>query len=111
MKPHQILTFLISVFLVLWILALVFPEKGFRLGHRFSLQFAHPDDFFTTDTTPYADISGILMNSNAAGAPPMDPLYRPGTVRHSRHPGPSDPRHIRATQPGRLPTAWRKSPG
>ena len=63
MKPYQILSFLISVFLVLLIMAVIIPDKGLKIGSDISLHFFKPADFLDTDTLQYADISGILMNS------------------------------------------------
>ena len=60
MKPIHILLFLISVFLILFAVALYFPETGVNLGNKLKLNFITSDDIFRSDTVQYADISGII---------------------------------------------------
>ncbi len=72
MKPHQILTFLISVFLVLLILAVFFPDNGLKISEHFSLRFFRPTEFLAADTVEYTDISAILTNSSAGDDVPED---------------------------------------
>ncbi|MBN2610229.1 MAG: hypothetical protein JXB00_01595 [Bacteroidales bacterium] len=62
MKPFRILLFLLSVFLVLFAVALYYPERGIRLGKNFSLHFISSDDIFGNDSLQYADISDIINN-------------------------------------------------
>jgi len=57
MKPYQVLLFICSVFLILFIGSLVFPEEGIRLGDSVRLKFTTIDDFLEDDTTRLADIS------------------------------------------------------
>ena len=60
MKPFQTLVFIFSVFLLLFLTAMIFPEKGIQVGRFIHLKFTSPDDYFTEDTVQYADISAIL---------------------------------------------------
>ncbi|HYW97285.1 MAG TPA: hypothetical protein VE870_16955 [Bacteroidales bacterium] len=91
MKPYQILTFLISVFLVLFIMAALLPDNGLKIGDRFSLNFVKPEEFFTEDTVKYADISGIIGNSKAVDEIPTtavstvipEPQASPDTLVHA----------------------------
>ncbi|MFO7655733.1 MAG: hypothetical protein R6W78_01590 [Bacteroidales bacterium] len=62
MKPFKILLFILSVFLVLFAVALYFPERGIKLGKDFKLLFFTSSDIFDSDTMQYADISGIINN-------------------------------------------------
>ncbi len=79
MKPYQILTFLISVFLVLLCMAILFPENGVKIGDDVSLRFAQPEEFFSTDSVSYADITDIIEhNAEAAEAPENVSEVQPG---------------------------------
>ena len=60
MKPFQILLFLLSVFTVLFAIALYFPDSGINLGEDIRIRFISADDIFTPDTLRYADISDII---------------------------------------------------
>ncbi len=63
MKPYQIFLFLISIFFCLFLLVLIFPRKGIPIGNTFRLRFSQFDDYLRKDTIKYADIKGILENS------------------------------------------------
>ncbi len=65
MKPFKILLFLLSVFLILLIISLFFPENGIRINEKFSLHFITPYEIFKSDTFEYADISSIINQSVA----------------------------------------------
>ena len=60
MKPHKILFFLISIFLVLFLLSFVFPKEGVQIGNNLLLKFPDIKSLFTTEETKYADITEIL---------------------------------------------------
>ncbi len=60
MRPHKILLFLLSVFLVLSLISLIFPVNGIQLGNNFILQFPDIKSIFSTEESKYADISQIL---------------------------------------------------
>jgi hypothetical protein len=63
MKPYQTLIFILGVFLVLLLVAWVFPEDGIQVGKRIHLKFATVNEYLTEDTVKYADISDILESS------------------------------------------------
>ncbi len=63
MKPYQILIFILSVLLLLFILSIFFPKDGIRLGHEVELRFVTLDEILEKDTIQYADISSILEYS------------------------------------------------
>jgi lysophospholipase L1-like esterase len=63
MRPFQTLIFIFSIFLLLFLLAWIFPEKGIQIGKDIHLKFASLDDYFEEDTIRYADISLILENA------------------------------------------------
>jgi hypothetical protein len=60
MKPLHIFLFFISVFLILFAIALYFPDNGIALSKNLKLQFFTASDIFRKDVTQYADISGII---------------------------------------------------
>ncbi|NOQ27874.1 MAG: hypothetical protein GQ564_21135 [Bacteroidales bacterium] len=60
MKPYKILLFLISIFIVLSLLSLVFPKDGIFLGNDILLKFPDFRTSLTPDESKYADISEIL---------------------------------------------------
>ncbi len=60
MKPYKTLLFLLSIFIVLSILSLVFPKNGIQVGNNLLLQFPDIKSIFTTEESKYADISEIL---------------------------------------------------
>ena len=60
MKPFGVFLFLVSVFLLLGIISLIFPSGGLRLGNNLTLHFPAPDDILRPENSVYADISGIL---------------------------------------------------
>jgi hypothetical protein len=60
MKPFKILLFFLSVFIVLFALALYFPNKGIRLPGNIRLGFYTADDIFTPADTAKVDIRGLL---------------------------------------------------
>ncbi len=64
MKPFQTLLFIFGVFLMLFLVAWVFPENGIRVGNFGSLKFASLSDFLEEDTVQYADISNILESAS-----------------------------------------------
>lgn len=65
MKPFNILLFLLSVFVILLIVSLFFPENGIRINEKLSLHFITTDEIFNSDTFEYADISAIISQSKA----------------------------------------------
>ena len=60
MKPHKILFFLISIFLVLSLLSFVFPKEGIQIGNNLLLRFPDIKSLFTPEEIKYADITEIL---------------------------------------------------
>ncbi|HJX71429.1 MAG TPA: hypothetical protein VJ346_05735 [Bacteroidales bacterium] len=60
MKPLYILLFFISVFLILFAIALYFPPDGIALTGNLRLQFFTASDIFREDVIQYADISEII---------------------------------------------------
>ncbi len=60
MKPSKILFFLLTVFFLLLLVALIFPEEGIDINGKFKLQFFSPKEIFTKDTVEYLDITQIL---------------------------------------------------
>ncbi len=64
MKPLQILLFILTVFTVLFAIALFFPDSGINIARNVTLRFISPHDIFSKDSVKYADISDII-NQNA----------------------------------------------
>jgi lysophospholipase L1-like esterase len=64
MNPFRILIFLLSVFLFILLVAVIFPARGINIGKDVKLKFVSINDIFTEDTSSYADISEILTNSS-----------------------------------------------
>ncbi|MDA3953942.1 MAG: hypothetical protein PF485_09860 [Bacteroidales bacterium] len=60
MKPHKILLFLISIFIIVSLLSLVFPKNGIFIGNNILLKFPDIRASLTPDESKYADISEIL---------------------------------------------------
>ncbi len=65
MKPSQILFFVMSVMLILLILSAVFPKNGIEINDQIKLKFISFESIFKEDSLEYADISGILENTEA----------------------------------------------
>lgn len=63
MKPFQTLLFIFSIFVLLFFMAWIFPERGIQAGKHVHLKFASLNDFLEEDTVQYADISEILKNT------------------------------------------------
>ncbi|MGC9341711.1 MAG: hypothetical protein ACP5E3_03345 [Bacteroidales bacterium] len=63
MRPYQILTFFISVILVLLIISVIFPARGLKINDELKLTFFSIDELFSEDSIEYADISGIIEHS------------------------------------------------
>jgi hypothetical protein len=66
MKPFQTLVFIFSIFLVLFLVAWIFPENGIRVGNFVHLKFASLTEYRAEDTVKYADISSIIKNSSVS---------------------------------------------
>jgi lysophospholipase L1-like esterase len=64
-RPPKILAFVFSVLAVLFLLSLVFPKDGIRIGKSLTLQFLTLNELFGPDSVHYADISAILTGSSA----------------------------------------------
>ena len=62
MKPFRILLFLLGVFLILFTVSLLFPERGIDVGSNYSLKFPASDKLFKKDTVIYADVSDIISS-------------------------------------------------
>lgn len=60
MKPIKTLLFLISVFIVLSLLSLVFPKEGIQIGNNFKLRFPDLQNIIQPKEYEQADISDIL---------------------------------------------------
>lgn len=60
MKPFKILLFFLSVYIILFAVALYFPEKGIKMGNLFTLNFITANDIFGKNAQEYADISKII---------------------------------------------------
>ena len=60
MKPHKTFLFLLSIFLVLSLISLIFPANGIHIGNNFKLQFPDIKSILVTEESKYADISEIL---------------------------------------------------
>ncbi len=67
MKPQRTLFFIVTVFLVLFALMLYFPEQGITLGKNLVLKFPTFKEFILNSDNEYADISGILEQSEELG--------------------------------------------
>lgn len=76
MKPYKSLLFLISIFLVLLILAFVFPKQGIQIGNNLLLQFPDITSLFTTEESKYADITDILKYHQSDIVDNIDELVR-----------------------------------
>lgn len=68
MKPLKILFFLLSVFLILLVGMLYFPQDGIKVTDNFKLQFPTIYEFFFEPQVEYADISDILYQSEELGS-------------------------------------------
>lgn len=64
MKPFSILLYLVSVFLILFLVAMFFPEDGMEISRGINLQFITKKDLFTDNKVKYADINTILDRQN-----------------------------------------------
>jgi hypothetical protein len=64
-KPPGILAFVFSVMTVLFLLSVVFPEEGIRIGEKTTLRYLTLGEILGSDTVHYADISNILASSQA----------------------------------------------
>jgi lysophospholipase L1-like esterase len=62
MKPFRILLFFLSVFLILFTVALYFPEKGIKLPGNIVLKFYTAKDFFEVKDSSVVNIQEILKN-------------------------------------------------
>ena len=65
MKPYLILLFLVSVFLFLFFITVLFPKNGIYIGDHIHLRFTNIDDLIKRDTVKYADITRIIENYKA----------------------------------------------
>jgi lysophospholipase L1-like esterase len=68
MKPLKTLFFILSVFLLLLVGMLYFPKDGIVVTKNVKLQFPTIYEFFFEPQVEYADISGILYQSEELGA-------------------------------------------
>jgi hypothetical protein len=60
MKPYKILLFILSVFLLLFAIALYFPENGIYITRNLRLKFFSAEDIFSGKKVRYPDISDII---------------------------------------------------
>jgi len=79
MKPYKILLYLISVFIVLSILSLVFPKNGIQIGKNLFLKFPDIKSLITPEETKYADISDILEYHQAEITENIEDLFSDST--------------------------------
>ncbi len=76
MKPFQTLIFIVSVLLLLFLIAFVFPENGIQVGKNIHLKFASLNDYLEEDTVQYADISNIIkQNQDVISREVTDSLF------------------------------------
>jgi len=61
-KPYKILLFLLSVYILLFIISFFFPDNGITIPGNIKLNFITPEEIFSTDKTKYADITNIIEN-------------------------------------------------
>lgn len=64
MRPFQTLIFIFCVFLLLFLVAWIFPQNGIQVGKNIHLKFASLKDYLEKDSVQYADISKIIENTN-----------------------------------------------
>lgn len=64
MRPLHPFLFLLSVLGMISILMYVFPKDGIPISSEAKITFISFDDLFSRDTVKYADISGIIGNTN-----------------------------------------------
>ena len=60
MKPHKILLFLISIFIVLSVISYTFPKEGVRINNNFIIRFPDIKSTVFPEETKLADINEIL---------------------------------------------------
>lgn len=60
MKPHQILLYMISVFVFLGLIILIFPKDGISITEDIKLEFTTFEEVFEPQEINYKDISGII---------------------------------------------------
>ncbi|MCK4662218.1 MAG: hypothetical protein KAT68_05095 [Bacteroidales bacterium] len=60
MKPIYILNFLLTVFALLLVLIIFFPDDGIKVNDELTLKFPSFEDVFTLKKVEYADISDII---------------------------------------------------
>jgi lysophospholipase L1-like esterase len=60
MKPSGIFLFLLSVFAILFITAMNFPDDGIRIAANLRLRFLTEKEIFSKDEIQYADIGKLL---------------------------------------------------
>lgn len=63
MKPYKILLFLLSVYILIFIISFFFPENGIKISQDIKLNFISPKEIFDTRKIIYADISDIIENT------------------------------------------------
>ncbi|MFP4059671.1 MAG: GDSL-type esterase/lipase family protein [Bacteroidales bacterium] len=68
MKPYKTLLFLLTVFFLLTLLALVFPDNGVRVSPGVYLKFPKIREILAPEKIEYADISRIIEQSTAASS-------------------------------------------
>ena len=77
MKPFQTLLFIFSIFLVLFLIAWIYPENGIKVGKNIHLKFASLKDYLEEDSVHYANISNVSENTNfSLSEKEIDSLFR-----------------------------------
>ncbi|MFH2141919.1 MAG: hypothetical protein ABIJ97_05825 [Bacteroidota bacterium] len=64
MKPVKTLAFVLSVFFILAVIMMVFPENGIKIIDNFSIKFPNIKNFFFAEKKNYADISDAIKKGS-----------------------------------------------
>ncbi|MFC2090820.1 hypothetical protein ACFLT1_08590 [Bacteroidota bacterium] len=84
MKPIRILIFFLAVTGLLFLIALVFPREGIRIGEEFTLKFRHYSDLFSRDSISGAYTDSIIKYTKVNEDPESEItdtlLYIPDTI-------------------------------
>ena len=62
MKPVQVFLFMVTLFLCLGVISLVFPREGIRVGEIYTVDYPSLKDLFTLDTIQEKDFTFVFEN-------------------------------------------------
>ncbi len=83
MKPYKIFLFLISIFILLFVISMAFPKDGIQIRNNIFLRFPDIRNVLTPEESKYADISEILKYHQEEITKNIEDLVLDTTINNS----------------------------